>query len=53
MTCGFPVMVTFVAVACGNFGGFLGAPGVPLTSGDAEGVQGGAGGGAGCGGDRV
>ena len=32
---------------------FLRAFGVPLPSGDVEGVQGGAGGGVGCGGDRV
>jgi hypothetical protein len=40
VTWGFQVTVVLVAVACGNFRAcFLGPPGVPLPTGEVEGMQ--------------
>ena len=53
VTWGFPVTVFLVAVACAEFRAcFLGALRVALPAGDVQGVQRGAGGGVGCGGER-
>jgi len=53
VTWGFPVTVFLAALVYGNFGQAFCAPGVVLTAGDGEGVQRGAGGGVGRGGERV
>ena len=49
-----PLTFCFVAVVCRNFwAAFLRALGVAFSPGDVQGVQGGAGGSVGCGGDGV
>ena len=52
MTCGFPVTLTFVAVVGGNSGVLSARAWSAADVRDAECVQGGAGVGVGCGGDR-